>query len=126
VVTTEVAGSNARLAQSKSRSVRAHWRITDVGELQRKVGNGEWNSVLTDANAKFRVVSVIGEEVWAGGSSGTLYHSLNAGERWTKVPIQGVTETITSIRFRDASSGTVTTQSATWETSDGGAHWKRK
>jgi hypothetical protein len=107
--------------------VRAHWRITKSGGLERSFGNGQWSAVLSDAPDKFRVVSVIGNDVWAGGNTGALYHSRDAGEHWIKIPLEGVTEPITSIQFRDASSGTVKTESgAKWETSDGGAHWTRK
>jgi hypothetical protein len=141
MVAAQMADSSAQLTQSgksvgysslekmpvDARQVRAHWRIADSGQLQRKLGNGAWASVLADANVKFRVLSVIGNDVWVAGTAGALYHSTDAGERWSKVPIPGMTETITEIRFHDANSGAVTTESgALWQTSDAGAHWMRK
>ncbi len=69
----------------------------------------------------------MGNEVWAGGAAGALYHSLDAGESWSKQPLPGPTDAIISIQFRDAKAGTLKTEGgAVWETSDGGAHWTRK
>lgn len=120
------ANSKAAVMASSLQRPSSHWRITDAGGLQRSFGNGQWSAVLGDGRTKFRVVAVLGNEVWAGGSEGALYHSRDSGEHWAKVPIEGVTETITSIHFSDASSGMVATDGATWQTSDGGVHWMRK
>ncbi len=113
--------------QRESAAVRAHWRINNSGGLERSIGDGKWQAMLRDAATKFRVVSAMGNEVWAGGAAGALYHSLDAGESWSKQPLPGPTDAIISIQFRDAKAGTLKTEGgAVWETSDGGAHWTRK
>jgi hypothetical protein len=108
----------------------AHWRITHEGMLERSFGNGAWEPVLSDAKAKFRVVSVIGNDVWAGGEGAALYHSLDSGLHWSRVMItdeDNSAATITAIHFRDARNGEIATKEGTvWETSDGGAHWSRR
>jgi len=80
----------------------------------------------------FRAVlaSSIGE-VWAGGSGAGLYHSVDGGNRWTRIVpyAAGVSPTgdIVSIRFSDSQNGTVTTSSAeVWATSDDGQTWRRQ
>ncbi len=107
------------------------WRIGDHGQLQRSTGKDDWKPTLAKTQTRFHVVSVTGNDVWAGGTSGRLYHSLDGGEHWTRIEInaggQSLSDTITSIRFRDALNGTVVTDSgAVWETHDGGLHWTRK
>lgn len=80
----------------------------------------------------FRAVSVSSTaEVWAGGSGGALYHTVDGGDRWARVvPAAGgmaLTGDIISIQFSDAQNGTVTTSSAeVWTTADDGQTWQRQ
>lgn len=112
------------LSRFDTLKLRTHWRISDTGQLQRRLGSYPWMPVLGDV--KFRVVSVVGNEIWAGGANGALYHSANSGENWTKISVE-THEAITQIQFRDSRSGWLKTESgATWETSDGGARWIKK
>ena len=130
----EAVDSSARLSQMQERAsrnsairTRAHWRINGAGQLQRQFEDGEWETLLADTSVSFKVVSVMGDQVWAGGTAGALYQSSDAGDHWSKSSIPGLTDTITQVQFRDATTGTVTTSSGTvWETHDGGAHWRRK
>ncbi len=107
------------------------FRIDDDGELQRSAGRDEWKPALAKAQTRVNAVSVLGMNVWAGGSQGRLFHSKDGGDHWTKIQLEAagkpLGETITSIRFRDQRAGTITTDSgAVWETYDGGAHWRKK
>jgi len=88
---------------------------------------------MPSALAIFRALSVSSNpsEVWAGGSSGALYHTVDGGSSWTRVvPSEaGVTLTgdIVGIQFSDPLKGTVTTSSAeTWTTADGGQTWHKQ
>lgn len=79
----------------------------------------------------FRAVSANGADVWAGGSSGLLFHSTDSGGHW--VPVVPVTDdaTITgdivSLEFADSQHGKVTTStSETWLTGDGGKTWRKQ
>jgi hypothetical protein len=78
----------------------------------------------------FRAVSTSsnGAEVWAGGSAGCLYHSLNGGISWTRIVPSDAAATlmgdILSIQFSDAQNGTVTASNGeVWMTADDGLTW---
>jgi Photosynthesis system II assembly factor YCF48 len=79
----------------------------------------------------FRAVSAVGADVWAGGSSGALYHSLDAGAHWSRVtpvssnaPLAG---DIVSLQFSDVQHGALTTAAPeVWITSDGGQTWQKQ
>jgi len=78
-----------------------------------------------------RAVSANGTEVWVGGSSGLLYHSLDAGGHWTRVlPLSGatiLTGDIVALEFYDAQHGKVTTSTAeVWITADDGQTWQKQ
>ena len=96
------------------------------------VATDEWTRVLGDEVTTFRVVAVVGNDVWAGGSGGALFHSDNSGESWSRVAIatgSGGADTgaIVSIQFSDPQHGTVVTSGGSrWSTSDGGATWARQ
>ncbi|MFZ0278622.1 MAG: YCF48-related protein [Candidatus Sulfotelmatobacter sp.] len=84
------------------------------------------------APAIFRALSVSSNaaEVWAGGSGGSLYHSVDAGNTWARVfPSTAslvLTGDIVSIRFSDPRNGTVTTSTAeVWITPDDGQTWQK-
>ena len=81
----------------------------------------------------FRALSVSSNasEVWAGGSGGTLYHSVDAGNSWVGVLPSGaglvLTGDILSIQFSDPRNGTVTTSTAeVWTTMDDGQTWQKQ
>ncbi len=104
-----------------------HWRVTADGRLERSTTPGNWAPVLADQPIRFHVVSVVGNNVWAGGSGGTLFHSSDGGQNWSKQPLAGETGTIVSIRFSDAAHGAVNTEGgARWSTSDGGLTWAKE
>ena len=81
----------------------------------------------------FRALSVSSNssEVWAGGSGGALYHTVDAGNNWTRVLPSGaglfLTGDILSVRFSDPQNGTVTTSTAeVWTTLDDGQTWQKQ
>jgi hypothetical protein len=81
----------------------------------------------------FRALSVSANaaEVWAGGSGGALYHTIDGGNLWVRVlpSAAGVALTgdIVSIQFSDTRNGTVTTSNAEfWTTNDGGQTWRKQ
>jgi hypothetical protein len=79
----------------------------------------------------FRAISAAGLEVWAGGSAGVLYHSVNGGEQWTRVfpSASGIllTGDITGIAFSDPLHGQVTTSTKElWITVDAGQTWQKQ
>jgi hypothetical protein len=93
---------------------------------------GYWGPA-SPANTVFRALSVSANaaEVWAGGSGGALYHTLDGGNVWTRVvPSDGgivLTGDIISIQFSDPQNASVTTSSAeVWTTNDAGQTWHRQ
>jgi hypothetical protein len=79
----------------------------------------------------FRTVAATGADVWAGGASGLLYHSSDAGEHWTHVipSAAGVplTGDILTMDFPDTLHGKIATStSEVWSTSDGGHTWEKQ
>lgn len=83
------------------------------------------------ASPIFRTVAAAGTEVWAGGSNGALYHSLDAGTRWIRVaPVSGavrLTGDIVALEFSDSQHGRLTTSaSEVWTTADDGQTWQKQ
>ncbi|MGA7928188.1 MAG: YCF48-related protein [Candidatus Sulfotelmatobacter sp.] len=81
----------------------------------------------------FRAVSVSSNaaEVWAGGSGGALYHTLDGGNGWARVvPSDAgilLTGDIIAIQFSDSHNGIVTTSNAeVWTTLDAGQTWHKQ
>jgi photosystem II stability/assembly factor-like uncharacterized protein len=81
----------------------------------------------------FRAVSVSSKasEVWAGGSGGALYHTLDGGNRWARVvPSDAgilLTGDIIAIQFSDSRNGIVTTSNTeVWTTLDAGQTWHKQ
>jgi len=112
--------------QTAIHSVSGHaaWRITTDGHLEHLTVPGSWTPALADQPITFHVVSVVGNNVWAGGNNGALFHSRDGGETWNKQPLGSETGTIVSIQFGDAEHGVVTTDAGgRWSTSDGGVSW---
>ena len=130
--------SSAESASSLNKIVAAHkpvppsaqWRITADGHLERAFTAGDWTRVLPEQPVSFRVVSVIGSDVWAGGNDGVLFHSTDRGLTWNKVPLtangQSERGAIVSVSFDSTLQGSITTDSGvTWSTSDGGQSWQK-
>jgi photosystem II stability/assembly factor-like uncharacterized protein len=79
----------------------------------------------------FRAVSAAGLEVWAGGSAGVLYHSVNGGEQWTRVVPSAsgtlLTGDVIAIAFSDPQHGQLTTSTQElWTTFDAGQTWQKR
>lgn len=115
------------------------WTISASGALQRSLNGGKtWLDVDVAASADdprttFRAVSVSSNpaEVWAGGSGGALYHTVDDGNHWTRVvPSDAaaiLTGDVTSIQFSNPRSGVVTTSNAeVWTTVDAGQAWHKQ
>jgi cytoskeletal protein RodZ len=109
-------------------AARGQWRISADGHLEHRGLGDDWTRVLADEATTFRVVSVVGGEVWAGGDGGALFRSDDAGQQWNRVPLVSSSSresgTIVSIQFKDSQHGTVLTDGGSrWTTSDGGVIW---
>ena len=99
-------------------------------KVEKKVARDRLNTTQIAAPV-FRAAAAIGNEVWAGGSGGLLYHSLDAGTLWTSVTpsAQGITLSgdVIAIEFSDSQHGKITTStSEIWATADGGKSWDKQ
>ena len=81
----------------------------------------------------FRAVSVSSNaaEVWAGGSAGALYHTVDGGNLWIRVVPSDtgamLTGDVIGIQFTNPRSGIVTTSTAeVWTTLDAGQTWHKQ
>lgn len=79
----------------------------------------------------FRAVAATGSDVWAGGSAGALYHSLDAGNHWTRIlPAYAgavLTGDVISLEFPDPQHGKVSTSTfEIWITTDDGQTWQKQ
>lgn len=109
-------------------AARPQWRIGPEGHLERSMAAGQWTRVLDEQPTTFHAVAVMGNDVWAGGNGGALFHSSDGGEHWSKVSLAAnsnvETGAIVSIRFDDPQHGIVACDSGTrWATADGGVTW---
>lgn len=116
--------------QPLTRNVRAmhpQWRVTAEGHLEHYLSAG-WTRVLADQTTAFRVVSIVGDDVWAGGTAGVLFHSSDGGKQWGRISVVTssgtLTATIVSIHFDDPQNGVLVTESGSrCSTGDGGLTW---
>ena len=117
----------ARKAQSLPR-----WALTSDGTLERSIDSGKsWTPIVVSDGMRFQAVAAVGTDIWVGGKGGTLFHSDNAGEQWTRItPIAGtqsLTSDIISIEFTDAAHGRViTSDHQNWVTENAGQTWALK
>jgi putative zinc finger protein len=132
--------SSAKLASPVSQPLahRATWAITG-GVLQRSRDNGQsWQDAL-HADHPLLCYTSQGENVWAGGQAGTLFHSANGGVTWVQVQpsvkAQQLSSDITHIDVRGDIHGDVpgpseivlsTSNNEIWNSADGGKTWEKK
>lgn len=88
-------------------------------------------NLLSNSDFIFRAVSAIGPEIWAGGSSAALFHSIDSGAHWIRVfPAASdvvLTGDIVGIEFADPQHGRVATATQeTWITADDGQSWTKQ
>jgi hypothetical protein len=114
-----------------SRLRTAQVMLSSDGQLQRSFDSGAtWEPAPVVERVKFTALSVVGRDVWAGGTAGLLYHSTDSGNHWTPVkPSVGGTvlsADIKSLHFTDLQHGTLTTADGQqWSTADGGRNWQK-
>jgi photosynthesis system II assembly factor YCF48-like protein/putative zinc finger protein len=120
--------SVAEEAQGKPNTLNVHWSISS-GRVQRSLDAGKtWEDLHVDDAVVFRVVMTTDGDVWAGGSSGAVYHSSDGGEHWVRLTLSSSTiaDAIVRIDFSDPQHGVITTAAGSrWSTMDGGRHWQR-
>jgi hypothetical protein len=113
---------NARRSQSL-------WGIDSGSGMLRRSGDGgrSWTPVLVSGDTIFLSLAFSGNEIWAGGEGGALFHSLDDGLHWKAVPVvngeERVKAGITGIQA-EGGSLKVTTKLGVWTSSDAGVSWR--
>jgi photosystem II stability/assembly factor-like uncharacterized protein len=123
----EVAANDSLLMTSRAKAMDDNNKDSKLEEKKRD----EAAKQKTSPPVVFRAVAASGADVWAGGSSGFLYHSTDSGAHWIRVIPSSVTGVLTgdivSVNFPDALNGKVTTSTPEiWITSDGGQTWQKQ
>jgi hypothetical protein len=114
----------------KSSAPAIAWSVSTDGNVQRSSDGAKiFYPIEVSQGVKFQAVAANGNEVWAGGENGALFHSIDDGASWTPVRIGAgdgtVKESIVAIQFPDTHHMTVVTASgAQWVSEDDGQHWK--
>jgi hypothetical protein len=120
---------------SSARSDSFHGAAASL-DLAAKASTAKAKDVERDSKTNvptliFRAVVANGAEVWAGGSAGMLYHSIDSGVTWLRIiPSSSgadLTGDIVSIQFSDGMHGRVATSTPeVWITSDSGQTWQKQ
>jgi photosystem II stability/assembly factor-like uncharacterized protein len=109
-------------------TARPRFRITGSGLLERSTQPNIWVPVSVSPDARFRVISISGNDVWAGGDHLRLFHSTDNGVTWSEVHLPAAadrTRAIVHIHIDAPQHLTVEDDSgATWTTADAGATWQ--
>jgi Carboxypeptidase regulatory-like domain/Photosynthesis system II assembly factor YCF48 len=132
VLQNELQKAMATNSPQRVKSSAPRWTISPDGAVQESLDEGKtWQNVKAADGRVFRALSVAGSHIWAGGSSGMLYHSADSGQSWAQVvptsADQKLSTDITHIEFSDPLNGSVSTVNGqVWSTSDGGNSWRRK
>jgi hypothetical protein len=135
----EVLEAGNQPASGHSVQTPLRFEVAD-GVLRRSANGGEnWESVL-HADQPLQCYASHDRDVWAGGQGGTLFHSKDAGQTWTKVQISTHVPThdeapasdIAQIELRSNGAGAATEiivsnkAMETWSSLDGGTSWSKK
>jgi hypothetical protein len=108
----------------------AQWAIHG-NDLQRSLDSGvAWKTVL-HSDRPLLCYAAGGNDIWAGGKAGDLFHSANGGLTWSQVrpSAQGQTlsDDVTHIDIYDPSQiALFTGNNQSWNTTDGGKTWAKK
>jgi len=130
---TQAAGAMTNSAYddfSKASDGGATWQLSQ-GMLQRSLDAGEnWQTVLR-TDRPFLCHAASGNDIWAGGQAGMLFHSSNGGTTWTQVhpavKDSKLTADVTSIETGKPGAVNVATRNGeSWTTMDSGRTWEKK
>jgi len=103
--------------------------ISDDGRLKRTLDGGHtWEVLTLGPNVELRSLALSGTTVWAAGTNGALFRSLDAAEHWQRAILKyrgrQIVADINVIRFTDAQHGEFfTADGQHWITIDGGFRW---
>jgi len=115
-----------------STNLTPRWTLSSDGTLQRSRDAGRtWQTIVVANNTVFRALAANGLDIWVGGTAGALFHSSNAGQRWTQVrpAVNGESlhGDIIGVEFTDTQHGKLTSSTQEmWITADAGQTWQKQ
>jgi hypothetical protein len=133
VMSKSAAKTSAAKLTSSATPALAHnstWAIT-AGVLRRSLDSGQsWQEALRLDHPLLCYASH-GQDVWAGGQAGTLFHSADSGVTWLQVQPSikalPLTSDITHIDVRGPAEVVLsTTNHEIWSSADSGKTWEKK
>jgi hypothetical protein len=107
------------------------WRIRG-GKLQRSSDAGKtWQEMAIAPGITLHAFWTEADNVWAGGTSGALFHITEQGKRSDRIPIKvgdrEITETVVAVTFTDQLHGTIMLEGGQiLQTADSGRTWQRR
>jgi hypothetical protein len=107
---------------------RTQWTTADGRVVRSNDGGANWKSVDVGEGVTFHAIAHSGNQIWAGGSGGALFHSSDDGATWHRDPVSAGERSpkgdIISIDFQGRQGlGVVTSAGEIWSSSDHGQHW---
>jgi hypothetical protein len=107
---------------------QAIWRIS-AGRLQHlDTDLGQWNDIPVNTAARLSVVGSAGNEVWVGGSDGTMFYSNDSGAHWVPVSTGGWDKSATIVGLTPTARQSVEVHLSNgerWRSADAGASWNK-
>jgi hypothetical protein len=107
---------------------RPRFRIDGAGRLERSIQSGVWTPVVIAPDTHFRVVSISGSDVWAGGDRLRLFHSADSGLTWSEVRLPTSADRshdVAHILIEGPQHITIEDDTgASWTTTDAGTTWQ--
>jgi hypothetical protein len=122
------AEQQAMLADSRYNTVAANWRIRN-GRLQKlDPARDAYDDVTVSGTARLSVVGSLGNEVWVGGTDGTLRYSNDQGAHWIAVTTGAWSKDATFTALTPTALRSVEvylSNGERWRSADGGASWSK-
>jgi hypothetical protein len=119
-----------RQRSKQSKDVIAQWSLSQ-GRLQRSLDAGATWQIALQLQHPLLSFGARGSDVWAGGQTGTLFHSTDGGTTWTMVQPSTKSESLSSdivaIEVRSPTEIALSTSNnESWTTGDSGKTWDKK
>jgi hypothetical protein len=120
--------SLANGATARVNAAHPLWRINGQGQLERSLNDGQWTAVLGGHGQVIHVLSVSGQQLWAGGDHSRIYHSTDDGQTWKVAilpPKNGADHSIAHVRSASEREIRINASDGTeWTSTDGGVTWR--
>ncbi len=115
---------------TRNKDVVAQWSLAQ-GKLQRSVDAGATWQIALQLEHPLLTFGARGNNIWAGGQSGTLFHSTDSGSTWAMVQPStnagALTADIVAIEIRGPAEVVLSTSNnESWATTDSGRSWEKK